>query len=68
MGEDRYNYLIDGLAVVHKYTLRNGQVTYQNRLLESESLRKNKAANQIVVSEVGTLATSRDSSKNVLTR
>ena len=55
IGEDKYEYLIDGLSVVQKFCFNDGKITYQNRLLESETLRKNKAAQHIVVREVGTV-------------
>ena len=55
IGPDRYKNLLDGMAVVHKYTIRDGSVTYQNRIIESETYKRNKSADRIVVSEFGTV-------------
>ncbi|XP_002732624.1 carotenoid-cleaving dioxygenase, mitochondrial-like, partial [Saccoglossus kowalevskii] len=56
IGEDSFNHLFDGMALLHKFTVKDGKVTYQNRFLTSDTYRKNKAANRIVVSEFGTLS------------
>ena len=67
VGSDQYKHLFDGLAVVHKFTIHSGRVTYQNKLLESETLKRNMAAQKIVVGEVGTMGDV-DPYKNVFSR
>ncbi|CAG7834109.1 unnamed protein product, partial [Allacma fusca] len=54
VGDDVYNHLFDGLAVLHRYHISNGKATYTSRPLESDTYKKNMAANRIVVSEFGT--------------
>ncbi|XP_043197396.1 carotenoid isomerooxygenase-like isoform X1 [Amphibalanus amphitrite] len=57
IGPDRFNHLFDGLACVHKFNIdgARGQVTYQNRFLESDEYRADMAAGRIEVSTFGTL-------------
>jgi len=55
IGEDTYKHLFDGMAVIQQYKISNGQVTYNNRLLESDCLQKNLQSNRIVVSGFGTV-------------
>lgn len=46
--------LFDAAALLHRFNIVNGIVTYQCRFLKSETYKKNLAANRIVVSEFGT--------------
>ena len=55
VGETKYNHFFDGLAKVHKFKIKDGNVTYQSRFLETETYKKNMAANRIVVTEFGTM-------------
>ncbi|KAJ6633290.1 Retinoid isomerohydrolase, partial [Pseudolycoriella hygida] len=55
-GNDVYNHAFDGLAVLHRYHISNGKVTYNNRALEGEAYTTNMVANRIVVSQFGTVA------------
>ena len=55
-GETRYDHLFDGMALLHSWTILDGVVTYRSRFLQSETFKKNKAANRIVVGEFGTAA------------
>ena len=50
-----------------RYNFKDGKVTYQNRLLESEVYKRNMAANRVVVSEFGTVAYP-DPCKSIFTR
>ncbi|CAG7734633.1 unnamed protein product, partial [Allacma fusca] len=54
IGDQGYNHLFDGLAVLHRYLIKDGTVKYMDRALESEAYKTNIAANRIVVSEFGT--------------
>ncbi|KAM8927667.1 carotenoid-cleaving dioxygenase, mitochondrial-like [Pelodytes ibericus] len=55
-GEDSYNHWFDGMALLHKFTIENGCVTYMSKFLESDSYTTNRSQNRIVTSEFGTLA------------
>lgn len=55
-GNDTYKHLFDCSALLHRFNISNGKMTYQNKFLNSESYKKNMAANRIVVSEMGTVA------------
>ena len=54
-GPDTYKYVFDGMAVVQKFAIKDGSVEYQNRLIDSESFRRNKSAGRIVSTEFGTI-------------
>ncbi|XP_047119258.1 carotenoid isomerooxygenase isoform X1 [Schistocerca piceifrons] len=56
VGEMRYKHLFDSAALLHRYAISNGQVTYQCRFLKSKTYKRNLAAQRIVVSEFGTPA------------
>jgi carotenoid isomerooxygenase len=56
VGEMTYNHLFDSAALLHRFNIVDGQVTYQCRFLKSDSYKKNLAANRIVVSEFGTVS------------
>lgn len=66
-GPDEAVHLFDGMAVLHQYNIKDGQVSYRNRLLDSDTYRRNKAANRIVVSEFGVVAHP-DPCKSLFTR
>ena len=52
-GRDEGVHVFDGMAVLHQYVIKDGQVSYRNKLLDSDTYRRNKAANRIVVTEFG---------------
>jgi hypothetical protein len=54
VGDMTYNHLFDAAALLHRFNVADGKVTYQCRFLQSDSYKKNLAANRIVVSEFGT--------------
>ncbi|ODM91952.1 Beta,beta-carotene 15,15'-monooxygenase [Orchesella cincta] len=56
IGNDSYTHIFDGLAILHKFTLKDGKANYQSRALRSDAYKKNMEANRIVVSEFGTHA------------
>lgn len=56
VGEDSYNHLFDAAALLHRFNIADGNVTYQCRFLKSDAFKKNQAANRIVVSELATVA------------
>ncbi|KAM4651554.1 carotenoid-cleaving dioxygenase, mitochondrial-like [Discoglossus pictus] len=55
-GNDSFNHWFDGMALMHKFRIEDGSVTYASKFLQSDTYKSNKSANRIVVSEFGTLA------------
>uniref|UniRef100_A0A667Y5Y5 Beta-carotene 15, 15-dioxygenase 2, like n=1 Tax=Myripristis murdjan TaxID=586833 RepID=A0A667Y5Y5_9TELE len=66
-GEDRYTHWFDGMALMHRFHICEGNVTYSSRFLRSDSFVQNSERNRIVVSEFGTLAMP-DPCKNIFAR
>ncbi|XP_017272617.1 beta-carotene 15, 15-dioxygenase 2, like [Kryptolebias marmoratus] len=66
-GEDRYNHWFDGMALMHRFHICEGKVTYSSRFVRSDSYVCNSEKNRIVVSEFGTIATP-DPCKNIFAR
>ncbi|XP_062310799.1 beta-carotene 15, 15-dioxygenase 2, like [Osmerus eperlanus] len=66
-GKDSYNHWFDGMAMMHRFNIRDGQVTYCSRFLRSDSYVRNSEADRIVVSEFGTMAMP-DPCKNIFAR
>lgn len=56
VGDMTFNHLFDSSALLHRFNIDNGNVTYQCRFLKSEAYKKNLAANRIVTTEFGTVA------------
>ena len=56
-GKKTVNHLFDGMAVIHRFEISKGRVTYQNRILKSNTYLRSKAADRLMVSQFGTLAT-----------
>ncbi|XP_063893598.1 carotenoid isomerooxygenase [Helicoverpa armigera] len=56
VGDMRFDHLFDSSALLHRFAIDEGHVTYQCRFLRTNTLRKNRAANRIIVSEFGTKA------------
>ncbi|XP_071840434.1 carotenoid-cleaving dioxygenase, mitochondrial-like [Apostichopus japonicus] len=55
VGEEKYKHWFDGLALMHKFSFREGKVFYQNRFLRSDAYKKACKYNKIILSEFGTL-------------
>lgn len=55
-GNTHYNHWFDGMAMLHRFSIDGGQVTYMSRFLRSDAYRKNSERNRIMMSEFGTLA------------
>ncbi|XP_070576634.1 retinal Mueller cells isomerohydrolase-like [Ptychodera flava] len=55
VGIDKYKHLFDGLSLLHRFNIKDGQVTYQNRFLRSDHYKENMKANRIVCTEFGTV-------------
>ncbi|XP_046576729.1 beta,beta-carotene 15,15'-dioxygenase-like, partial [Haliotis rubra] len=67
VGETTVDHLFDGLAVLHKFTVKDGKVQYQSKLLDSETLAKCLKANRLVVGQFATAAYP-DPCKSIFTR
>lgn len=55
-GDYNFNHWFDGMALMHKFAIVDGKVTYMSKFLESNAFKSNESENRIVVSEFGTLA------------
>nr|XP_006820470.1 PREDICTED: beta,beta-carotene 9',10'-oxygenase-like [Saccoglossus kowalevskii] len=55
VGDEPYKHWFDGLALIHRFSFHDGQVTYQNRFLRSDAYNKAMKYNRIILSEFGTL-------------
>ncbi|KAM4616236.1 beta-carotene 15, 15-dioxygenase 2, like isoform 2-T2 [Polymixia lowei] len=66
-GQDRYVHWFDGMAMMHRFRVSDGDVTYSSRFLRSDSYVLNSKADRIVVSEFGTMAMP-DPCKNIFSR
>ncbi|XP_076879794.1 beta,beta-carotene 15,15'-dioxygenase [Brachyhypopomus gauderio] len=67
IGESSYNHWFDGMALIHSFTFKDGEVHYQSKFLRSDTYKKNTTANRIVVTEFGTLAYP-EPSKNIFSK
>ncbi|CAH2108020.1 unnamed protein product [Euphydryas editha] len=56
VGSMRFKHLFDSAALLHRFCIQDGHVTYQCRFLKSRTFKRNRAANRIVVTEFGTKA------------
>jgi carotenoid cleavage dioxygenase-like enzyme len=54
VGEQQYRHWFDGLAMLHKFTIQNGNVSYANKYLNTKAYHEAKATNQISYSEFAT--------------
>ncbi|XP_013142428.1 PREDICTED: carotenoid isomerooxygenase-like [Papilio polytes] len=56
VGSMRFEHLFDSSALVHRFSILDGAVTYQCRFVRTNTFKRNRAANRIVVTEFGTKA------------
>ena len=54
VGPRTYNHWFDGLAMLHRFAIANGGVTYANRFLESKAFRAAADTGQITYAEFAT--------------
>jgi beta,beta-carotene 9',10'-dioxygenase len=54
VGEQRMQHWFDGLAMLHRFTIGDGRVSYGNRFLESRSYRAARAQGEMVYGEFAT--------------
>ncbi|KAG7484812.1 hypothetical protein MATL_G00054770 [Megalops atlanticus] len=55
-GNESFNHWFDGMALLHRFKIEGGKVTYRSRFLRSDSYRANSEHDRIMVSEFGTVA------------
>ncbi|KAG1941331.1 beta-carotene oxygenase 1, like [Pimephales promelas] len=67
VGNTSYKHWFDGMALIHSFTFKDGDVFYRSKFLQSETYKKNTAANRIVVSEFGTMVYP-DPCKNIFSK
>lgn len=67
VGEYTFNHLFDSSALLHRFAIANGEVTYQCRFVQTDVYKKNNAAQRIVVTEFGTKAVP-DPCRNIFQR
>ncbi|XP_050673911.1 carotenoid isomerooxygenase-like isoform X2 [Leptidea sinapis] len=56
VGSMHFEHLFDFSALLHRFAIQDGQVTYQCRFLRTNAFKGNKAANRIVFTEFATKA------------
>ncbi|KAK0180972.1 hypothetical protein PV327_003298 [Microctonus hyperodae] len=56
VGEYQYDHIFDSSALLHRFHISDGTVTYQSRFVQTDILKKNNAAQRIAVSGFGTRA------------
>lgn len=54
VGKNSYRHWFDGLAMLHRFSFHNGQVSYACKFLQSQAFREAKEKNRIVRGEFGT--------------
>lgn len=54
VGEQHYRHWFDGLAMLHRFEFRNGQVSYANKYLQTRSYREAQQQGRIAFSEFAT--------------
>ncbi|KAL2094961.1 hypothetical protein ACEWY4_009680 [Coilia grayii] len=55
-GNEHFNHWFDGMALLHQFKIKDGQVTYKSRFLRSDAYKQNSERDRIMVSEFGTVA------------
>jgi len=53
-GDQTFGHLFDGSALLQKFNISNGEVTYQSKFIQSQRYKENKKAQRIVGQEFGT--------------
>ncbi|XP_023310515.1 carotenoid isomerooxygenase [Anoplophora glabripennis] len=54
VGDHEFAHLFDSLALLHRFGIKNGEVTYQCRFLRSETFKQMFTAKRIVTTQFGT--------------
>ncbi|XP_072536985.1 retinal Mueller cells isomerohydrolase isoform X4 [Salminus brasiliensis] len=67
IGDEPFYHLFDGQALMHKFDLKNGQVTYYRRFVRTDAYVRAMTEKRIVITEFGTAAYP-DPCKNIFSR
>ncbi|XP_017548918.1 retinal Mueller cells isomerohydrolase isoform X2 [Pygocentrus nattereri] len=67
IGDEPFYHLFDGQALMHKFDLKNGKVTYYRRFLRTDAYVRAMTEKRIVITEFGTTAYP-DPCKNIFSR
>uniref|UniRef100_A0AAQ4RLS3 Retinoid isomerohydrolase RPE65 n=1 Tax=Gasterosteus aculeatus aculeatus TaxID=481459 RepID=A0AAQ4RLS3_GASAC len=67
VGGEPFNHLFDGQALIHKFDLKNGQVTYYRKFIRTDTYVRAMTENRVVITEFGTAAYP-DPCKNIFSR
>uniref|UniRef100_A0A8C5BTQ3 Retinal Mueller cells isomerohydrolase-like n=1 Tax=Gadus morhua TaxID=8049 RepID=A0A8C5BTQ3_GADMO len=67
VGAEPFHHLFDGQALIHKFDLREGHVTYHRRYIRSDAYVRAMAEKRVVITEFGTAAYP-DPCKNIFSR
>jgi len=55
VGKENYNHWFDGLAMLHKFSFRNGQILYTNKFLKGHTFKNTIKKGRIVYPEFATI-------------
>lgn len=67
VGDEPFHHLFDGQAMIHKFDLKDGQVTYYRKFIKTDAYVRAMTENRIVITEFGTAAYP-DPCKNIFSR
>nr|XP_057929800.1 retinal Mueller cells isomerohydrolase-like isoform X1 [Doryrhamphus excisus] len=67
IGDQPFHHLFDGQAIMHKFDLKNGQVTYFRKFIKTDAYVRAMTENRVVITEFGTAAYP-DPCKNIFSR
>uniref|UniRef100_A0A672YTQ2 Retinal Mueller cells isomerohydrolase-like n=1 Tax=Sphaeramia orbicularis TaxID=375764 RepID=A0A672YTQ2_9TELE len=67
VGGEPLHHLFDGQAIIHKFDLKNGQVTYYRKFIKTDAYVRAMTENRVVITEFGTAAYA-DPCKNIFSR
>lgn len=63
VGDHKLKHLFDGMALLQKFNISNGKISYQNKFVKSDAYVKGRENNRVIFGEFGT-APSVDHSKS----
>ncbi|XP_034557611.1 retinal Mueller cells isomerohydrolase-like isoform X1 [Notolabrus celidotus] len=67
IGDEPLHHMFDGQALIHKFDLKEGQVTYHRRFIRTDAYVRAITENRVVITEFGTAAYP-DPCKNIFSR
>uniref|UniRef100_A0A8C6TAB5 Retinoid isomerohydrolase RPE65 b n=1 Tax=Neogobius melanostomus TaxID=47308 RepID=A0A8C6TAB5_9GOBI len=67
IGSEPFYHLFDGQAMIHKFDLKNGQVTYYRKFIKTDAYVRSMTEKRVVITEFGTTAYP-DPCKNIFSR